>query len=520
MPNQSHTQPTNLGDLVRDLAAIHSEHPAVVGEHAALTFAELDRSAGQWARAFIAAGFGIGSHIGLLAGNGPDWLAAAFGVWRAGATLVPLSTFVTAHELGEILAHADVDALVVQPELRSHDYLAMLTRLSLPRRLRATIVLSDATPSYQSAAEFLASAASDANPDVIQPESIACILYTSGTTGQPKGVQLSHRAILSTVVPTAARTGLSADDALLSTLPLFWVAGLVIRALPTLATGCALHLVETFTVESVLAALERHRITAVHWRPPQVGEVLAHPRFDPRLLAHVHRGGGRTEWFADTLATDARFITGFGMTEMAGYVTALSVDDPPEARRAQLGQTLPGVALRIVDADGQQVPRGDIGEVYVRGPGLFSGYYRQPASTGLSHDGWFVTGDLGRVDENGVFHFVGRSKDLLRVKGINVSPVEVEGVLSAHPDVEAVYVIGLPPDGLEQRLVAAIVAKRGDVGDLEAQLRTLASDTLSHYKRPEHYVFIARDDVPLGGTSKPQRAALAEMVGRRLDVTD
>lgn len=500
---------SNLSDILRALAAMHGERPAVAGEHAALSFAALDRAADRWAAGLLRAGYGPGAHVALLAGNGPEWLAVAFGVWRAGATLVPVSTFVTPRELGDIVAHADAALLVAQPRLRAHDYLAALARLQSLPALHELVVLADHAPAgCRCASDFLPEQGTlESNRAGPEPESIACILYTSGTTGQPKGVMLSHGAILATVVPTAERSGLTHTDALLSTLPLFWVAGLVIRALPTLATGCALILVESFTVDAVVAALRRHRPTALHLRPPQVGQVLAHPGFDPSLLANVRRGGGRAEWYAPYLDPQvARFITGYGMTETAGYVTALDWRDPAEVRRSQLGTPLPGVDLRI----------SGNGEILVRSPGMFSGYYKQAPGTGLDSDGFFMTGDLGRIEADGVFRFIGRNKDLLRVKGINVSPLEVEAVLSTHAAVEAVYVVGLPPDGLEQQVVALVVPKPA-APLAEAELRSIAADALSHYKRPVQYVLIERGDVPLSGTSKPQRAALAALASQRLN---
>jgi fatty-acyl-CoA synthase len=509
---------TSLGDLLRGLAARYRQRTAVADEHEALSFAELDRRADAWMAALVRAGFGRGAHVGLLAGNRTDWLAVAFGVWRAGATLVPLSTFVTPRELAQTLAHADVHALVVQPVLRSHDYLDALRRVLPLPELQQVIVLDDHAPApHQSAAAFVARAGTAPRTVPIDPESLACILYTSGTTGLPKGVMLSHRAMLATTFPTAQRSGLTDTDSLLSTLPLFWVAGLVIRALPTLAAGCTLLLVEAFSADAVVAALRRHRPTAVHLRPPQVGQVLGHRDFDHSLLANVRRGNGRVEWYHPYLDADqCRFITGYGMTEMSGYVTALHWQDAAEVRKTQLGTPLPGVELRILDAAGRVCKANQTGEVRVRGPGMFSGYYKQPPGTGLDREGFFVTGDLGRIDGNGTFHFDGRSKDLLRVKGINVSPLEVEAVLSTHPAVEAAYVIGLPPDGLEQRLVALIIARSAAAPLTDAQLRAHAAEALSHYKCPEEYVFIDRSEVPLGGTAKPLRAALAELAAHRL----
>ena len=498
------SEANDLSALLHRWAQHYGERAAVIGEHGTLAFADLDRAAGAWAKRLRTAGCGVGTQVGLLAGNSPAWLAAAFGVWRSGATLVPISTFVTARELGEILQDADVATLIVQPRLRSHDYLALLGELPAEKRPRRVIELDAPRPSAEP---------ESATP-ALDAEAIACILYTSGTTGRAKGVMLSHRAILATVLPTSARTGLGADDSLLSTLPLFWVAGLVIRALPTLAAGCALILVESFTPEIVLAALRRHRPTALHLRPPQIGQILAHPAFTPDLLERVRKGGGRAEWFEPHLDPSVmHLITGYGMTETAGYVTAQDWQDPPWQRAAQIGSPLPGVELRIVDGDGRPCAPGVTGEVRVRAPGLFSGYYKQAPGTGLDSAGFFRTGDLGRIDADGVFHFAGRDKDLLRVKGINVSPIEVETVLSAHPAVDAAYVVGLPPDGLEQELVALVVT-RGDAALPEAALRALAAEQLSHYKRPARYVHVARAAVPLSVTSKPQRAALAALAAR------
>lgn len=505
--------PTTLAELPSLLADRYGPRDAVAGERETLSFAGLAGAAGRWAAALRAAGVGPGERVALLAGNGPAWLAAAFGVWRARAALVPVSTFVTARELRDTLASAAVSIVVVQPRLRGHDYLAMLEECRDLVEPRRTVSLDGgADARARSLESFLAAGAGPVSCPDPGAEATACVLYTSGTTGRPKGVELSHRAILATVAPTAARSGLDATDELLSTLPLFWVAGLVIRALPTLFAGSTLHLLESFTPDALLDALDRRPPTALHLRPPQVADLLAHPRFERRLLARVLKGNGRTEWFAGALPDAATFITGYGMTEMSGYVTALDVRDPPEVRATQ-GRPLPGVEIRIVGSAGEALPAGETGHVHVRGPGLFSGYRGEPPGTGLV-DGWFQTGDLGRLDANGAFHFAGRTKDLLRVKGINVSPVEVENVLASHPRVRAAYVVGLPAGALEQRVVALVVADAP--GDLEAGLRALVADALSHYKRPEAYVFLRNEEVPLGGTSKPLRAELARIAAAAL----
>jgi acyl-CoA synthetase (AMP-forming)/AMP-acid ligase II len=501
----------DLGALLHELAERHGMAPAVSDERSSLSFADLDRRASVWAGALRAA-VGVAGRVGLLAANGSEWLAIAFGAWRAGAVLVPLSTFATERELAEMIAHADLDLLITQPRLGTHDYVARLAGAARGRRI--VTLAAPAPAAWTTAERFLASRSTGS--DEVDPAAPACILYTSGTTGAAKGVCLSHRAVLATTRPTAQRSGLDAADNLLSTLPLFWVAGLIIRALPTLAAGCELRLVETFSAAGVVAAMRCRRPTALHLRPPQVGAILSHPDFAPELLAEVRKGNGRVDWFAPYLTPErASFITGYGMTEMAGYVTALDWRDPIEVRQgAALGTALPGVEVRIADERGKPCDEGTTGEIRVRGPGMFSGYRGQAPGTGIDESGFFRTGDLGRM-ERGRLYFVGRTKDLLRVKGINVSPVEVESVLAQHPAVENAYVVGLPAEGLEQQVVALVVV-RGGRPLPEEDLRRLAAATLSHYKRPEIYIAVERCEIPLGATSKPRRQLLGEIAATRL----
>lgn len=500
-----------LGDLLAILAGVHGERLAVRGERSELSFRSLDQAADRWAHALVSAGCSAGRHVGLLAANRPEWVAAAFGAWRAGATLVPLSTFVTGRELAEILTEVDLDVLIVQPRVASQDLLSRLDDVPRSHRPPLTLCLADTVPAPLRTAESFLCSGGQARMVPVDPESIACILYTSGTSGRPKGVRLRHCGILATVLETARRSGLGSDDSMLSTPPLFWVAGLVIRALPTLAAGCSLHLLETFRADRVLDVLERSRPTALHLRPPQAARVLEHPRFRPELLESVRRGTGRVEWYAPHLdANRARFTTGYGMTEMSGYVMSSDWRDERSAGEEPQMRLMPGIEVRIVDAHGDDRPAGVVGEIRLRGPGMFSGYHKQPAGAGLDERGFFISGDLGRLTADGGLDFVGRHKDLLRVKGINVSPLEVEGVLAVHPDVEAVYVVGVPPRGSDQRLVALVVTRDGHALPRE-ELGRLAGDQLSHYKRPEMYVRVRRDQVPLGPTQKPQRDALGAL---------
>lgn len=510
--------PADLSSLLHHLAARHPDRGAAADASAEISFAGLDARATRWAGALRAAGFGPGAHVGLLAANSPEWLAIAFGVWRAGATLVPISTFVTEPELEAILVHADVVALLFEPRMGNRDFSGSLAAVLASTRVSRAVDLSETPGSIgDPAAGFLDHDGDDALRGAApNPDATACILYTSGTTGRPKGVALSHRSILATVAPTAARSGLAPGDRMLSSLPFFWVAGLVIRALPTLFAGAGLVVSRTFSAGVVIYLLGRYRPQGIHLRPPQVAAVLATTGDPGAILACIRRGNGRRNWFQGNLPPEARLVTGYGMTEMSGYVVALDYRASDVERDEQMGEPLPGVEIRIVDAAGREVPRGATGAIQVRGPGMYLHYYKEPAGTGKTVDGWFDTGDIGCIDNSGRFCFSGRSKDLLRVKGINVSPVEVETVLAAHPGVEAAFVVGLPPDGLDQRVVALIVAVPGEAAATGESLSGWAAERLSHYKRPEAFVWIDRAEVPLGATSKPQRDVLAGIAATRL----
>lgn len=501
----------HLSSLLASLGNRFGSATAIVDETGATSFAQLDEAAERWARALAAAGAGPGTAVALLAGNSATWLAVAFGVWRAGATLVPVSTFATPNEIAITLDHADASLVILESGFGSRDLISAVGSLLSEGTIRCAILLDGpGRDGIVGADEFLAQP-NHKPQEVVDPDGIACILYTSGTTGRPKGVRLTHRSILATVPPTAALSGLCPGDRVLSSLPLFWVAGLVIRTLPTLACGSALIFLRRFTAESAVALLRRHRPTGIHLRPPQVAAILAAEGTDTDLFASVRRGNGRRDWFQGALAAEATLVTGYGMTEMSGYVTALDYRDSEAERARGVGAALPGVDVRIVDAGGALLPPGSTGCIQVRGPGMFAGYHKEPAGTGMTADGWFDTGDLGSVDADGRFTFSGRSKDLLRVKGINVSPLEVEAVLGTHPDVESIYVVGVPEGGLEQKLVALVVLKEEGGALPEEGLRALARERLSAYKRPETYLRIDRASVPFGATSKPQRSALARI---------
>lgn len=514
---RQHGDVRTLADLVGWWSRQWGSAVAVAGLGGSCTFAELEREASAWAAAIQRAGFLPGERLALWGGNSVRWIARAFGAWKAGLTLLPLSTFATARELNEVLAHAQPHILLADGRVRARDFARVFREISPPASLRRIVSdgatrLKDAEPETN----FLKHARpAFAGAGLAHPQDVALILYTSGTTGKPKGVRLQHKAVLDTMYATVPRGGLRPGDRLISSLPLFWVAGLCIRALPTLASGTTLLLMETFDVDELIELLHRWRPNGLHLRPPQVAALLAHPNFDPELLKPVTKGGGRNAWYAPYLPR-ARLITGYGMTEMSGYVTAVHWRDPLRVRESSIGRLLPRTEVRIVAEDGSTCGPGITGEIRVRGPGMFEGYEGEQEGTGFDAEGYFCTGDLGFLDDAGQLHFVGRKKDLLRCKGVNVSPVEVETILTQHPTVEAAFVVGLPPDGLDQRLVAVVVSRDGR--SHEPEWREWCARTLSSYKRPSAFIVVQRSEVPFGPTTKPLRTDLARLAAARLRI--
>jgi fatty-acyl-CoA synthase len=494
--------PTTLPALLDQVSTTFATREALVSVRRRLTYAALAIEAEAATDALAARGVGLGTRVGLLMPNWPEWIVLAFGVWGAGGVLVPLSTLVRPPELGHCLTQARVEVLLAVRRFLHHDYEAVLDAArarGLPA-LREVVWLDDAFRSLAPAGDRPRSRAA------MGPREPATVFFTSGTTAAPKGVVHLHGGLCRGARDIGILLGITPEDRTWGYLPFFFAGGLVAVALATLTAGGAIVLQEVFEPGETLRLLEQERCTTFFAWPHQAEALLAHPRFATTRLFLEKGVGANTKWAARLYPPEHHAVGTFGMTETGPLFTAWPWDAPQALRAASHGPPLPGREVRIVDPEsGTPLPHGREGEICVRGPTLFAHYDDEPPSACVDADGFFHTGDLGRLDDAGALHFLGRLKDVVKSAGANVAAAEVEAVLMAHPAVGAAHVVGVP-DPLRGENVAAFVVPSGVV---EAdELLTYCRERLSSYKVPRHVWFRREDALPVKGSGKVDKARL------------
>ena len=521
----------SIGHSLRALAAEHGSRPALRAGDVVVSFADLAADARRVAAALASLGVGKGTRVGILMPNRPDWLRCAFGAWRLGAIVVPLNTLFRAPELQYALTHADVTVLITVGRFLRHDYLAMLVELcpelahqpgaslrseALPG-LRRIICDGDDLPRGVLAWEdFLARGEPGSTPwsiaalDAVAPTDDAAIFFTSGSTATPKGVVHTHASMLIGADTVAERLGLDAGDVTYGYLPLFFNGGLVGVTLATLACGGCVLLQEVFDADETLNLLARHRCTTIFAWPHQAEALIRHPHFDRARLG-IRKGPGANNTWAEALfQPDHQAVGSWGMSETGPMASCARWDDPPADRAGAHGRPMPGLALRIVDPDTKQpLPPDTEGEIAVRGPSLMRTYYKRDAAQCFDADGFFHTGDRGRLDARGWLHFVGRIKDVIKTAGVNVAAAEVEATLLQHPGVRLAHVVPVPHATRGENIAAFIV--RRDPACSAAELQAHCDAALANYKVPRHIFFVAEEELPTLGSGKVDRPRLRSL---------
>ncbi len=526
--------------MLAQLAARHADRPALRVDRRVVTYAELDAGARRVADALARRGVSAGTRVGLLMPNRPDWLCCAFGIWRLGAVLVPLNTLFRAAELAAALHTAEVGVLICVERFLRHDYLRRLVEISPALASDAPPLRSTALPALRQVfcdgtdlprgildwRDVLACGTEDATPwsdallDSVGAQADAAVFFTSGSTATPKGVVHTHASMALAAEGVADRLGLDADDVTYGYLPLFFNGGTVGVALATLTRGGCVLLQETFDAGETLRQLAEHGCTTLFAWPHQAEALRRHPDFDCSRL-HIRKGpGANAPWAAALFAADHQAVATWGMTETGPLATCTRWDEPAATRAASHGTPMPGLELRIVDPQTHApLPPGVEGEIAVRGPRLMRTYLGHDPRACFDGDGFFHTGDGGRLDANGRLHFTGRLKDVIKTAGVNVAAAEVEAVLAAHPQVQAVHVVPVP-HATRGEDVAAFVVRRA-AACTEADLRAHCAAALASYKVPRHIFFLAATELPTLGSGKVDRQALrrqaAELVPDRDD---
>lgn len=526
--------------FLADAAQRHADRVAIVSTDAALTYAELEARVGELARALIGAGVVKGARVAVWMANRPEWVVAAYAVGSVGGVLVPLNTFATASERDYILRHSDASLLLMQPSLGVHRFLddlladrpgiegGLAGRLrvqALPQLRRVACLGLDAPRGGVETWDGLLAqgrdvpdALLDAVRDEVEPCDDGLVIYTSGTTSQPKGVLHTQRAAVLQGHRFADMLRFTPDDRVYTTYPFFWTAGIAMSIGGAFAAGARLLVQETFEAGAALEMIECCRATAVHAWPHQQKALAEHPSAARRDLSSVVKIDSHSPIAVLAGIEKDAYGAGasYGLSETFAICSALPADAPAEQRHACSGRHWPGMALRIVDPHtGAPVGAGTPGEIAVKGVTLMRGYYKVAPEQVFDADGYFHTQDGGSLDADGTLHWTGRLSNLIKTGGANVSPVEIQELLENHPGIKLGIPVGVEHPTLGEAVVLCAVAVEGATPD-EAGVRAWLRERLAAYKVPKRVLFFRADELVYTGNQKVQIEPLRQAALRRL----
>ena len=516
----------SIPGLVAGAAGRFGDQPAVVDGDTRLSYAALHDAAQNFAAGLVASGIQPGNRVGIWAPNSAEWIVAVLGTFGAGAVLVPVNTRWKGVEAADVLRRGRARALVTVTDFLGTDYLAMLGGSGGELPDLETIVVAEGPVPEQTVAweGFLGRATAERRAEAVRraaavgDDDPSDILFTSGTTGIPKGVVQTHGRTLCVANDWVAMTGLSASDRYLMVNPYFHMFGLKAGILASVAAGATMFPEPVFDVDRALALVAEERITVLPGAPTIYQAILDHPDRDTHDLSTLR--------LAVTGAADipvelirrvqdelpfSTVITGYGLTE-AGTATATSAGDDPATIATTVGRPRPGFEVRIVDGQDHGVSAGEPGEILLRGPSVMSHYLDDPGATdeALSADGWLRTGDLGVVDDAGNLRIVGRAKDMFIVGGFNAYPAEIENALLLHPDIQQAAVIGIPDERLGEVGMAFVVTRLGATVS-GAEIIEWSREQMANYKAPRAVELV--DELPLNATGKVMKDVLRERAG-------
>jgi acyl-CoA synthetase (AMP-forming)/AMP-acid ligase II len=510
--------------MVRDAADRHGAAEAVVDGDRRVTYADLGARIGTAARAFVASGIEPGDRVAIWAPNSLEWLVAALGITTAGGVLVPVNTRFKGAEAEHVLARSAARVLLTVRGFLETDYPALLAGADLPALVH-TVVLAGPdgdAPGEVAWSDFLARADAVAPTDLdarvadLGPDDPSDVVFTSGTTGRPKGVVMAHGQALRAYLDWCDWAGLRTGDRYLIVNPFFHIFGYKAGCLASLMRGATIFPLAVFDVPAVLDLVQRERITVLPGAPTIYQSILDFPGRDAYDLSSLRLAvTGAADIPVELIRRVAeelpfeRIVTGYGLTE-AGTVTGSAPDDDFEQIATTVGVPWPGFEVRVVDPTGAEVAVGEPGEVTVRSETVMRGYLDDPEATAatIDADGFLHTGDLGTLDAAGHLRIVGRLKDMYIVGGFNAYPAEIEHLLLGHPLVAQAAVIGIPDERLGEVGMAFLVRRDGNV--TEDEIVTWARDEMANYKVPRRVVFV--DALPINATGKVVKDELRAMV--------
>lgn len=504
----------NVGDIVRLNAASIPDKLALVSAGERLTYAEVNRRTNRLAHALLNAGIGQGDRVATLGYNSIDYFCLYFATSKIGAILLPVSFWYRPDEHRHVLDNAEPKLMLFQPRFRE------VVEESVGDRPVRCVEMPAAGEAPGAEWQAFVGDASDEEPDVaVQPDWAHMILYTSGTTGRPKGAILSNERSVMDALGMAAALGIRQNDVFANYFPPFHVGNWDHQKLFVLS-GATVVLVPQFDPGQVLDLIETERVTVVLTVPTMLNALLTHEKFEPtdkssvRLLYYgAYDPSGILDRAADAFgAREGRIEMAhcYGLTEAGTFATLCPPHEVFE-NWGSIGRAIPGVELQLQDEDGNPVPRGEHGEICLRGPQM-SGYWRNPEATEeMMRGGWLHTGDVGVMNERGFLWIVDRKKDMIRSGGHNVYSKEVEDAIAQHDAVADVAVIGLDDPVYEEMVCAVVVLRPGHQpgDDLSADIQSFVRERKAGYNVPKRIEYI--DALPKNAVGKIQKHVLREL---------
>jgi acyl-CoA synthetase (AMP-forming)/AMP-acid ligase II len=513
-----------IPELIDDAAARFGDLEALVDGDVRLTFAELDARLDESARAHMAWGMQAGDRFAVWAPNMWEWPVAALGGHRAGAVLVPINTRFKGREAAYVLARSKARILFTVTDFLDTDYVALLRGVEeeLPDLEQIVVLRGEVPEGCISFAEFLArssevdTAARIERSSAITGDDLCHILFTSGTTGSPKGAMLIHKAICKAYLAWADVVGLTAGDRYLIVNPFFHAFGLNSGIMVCLMKGACIVPQPVFDVPAVMKRVPEERISVLPGPPAIYQTILNHPdlaNFDMSTLRLSVTGAAAIPvemiyQMRERLGFET-IVTGYGLTETSGIATMCRHDDDPETIARTSGRAIPDVEVLVVDPEGKEVPRGEPGEIVVRGYNVMLGYLDDPEQTAeaIDADGWLHTGDIGTMNENGYIDITDRLKDLFINGGFNAYPAEIEDLMLRHPHIGRVAVVGVPDARLGEVGMAFVIPRPGTTPD-PAEIIAWSRQEMANYKVPRYVEIV--DDLPQNASGKVLKYELRE----------
>ncbi|NYF25884.1 AMP-binding protein [Sporosarcina sp. JAI121] len=530
-----------VGEIVREQAQLHPAQEAYVyPEHGIRkTYKEFDEETDKLAKAFIGMGIEKGENVAIWSDNKREWLLSQYATGKMGAVLVTVNTNYQASELEYLLKQSDATTLILDESFKGTSYIDIIRKVcpgletsekgsitseKLPHFKRIILMTEREVEGMYKWSEFMAYADQVTDDQLeeqfqsLDPDDVINIQYTSGTTGFPKGVMLTHNNVVNNGKQIGDAMKLTEQDRVCIPVPFFHCFGCVLGTLAAVTHGSAMILLEQFDPLRVLQAVQDEKCTALHGVPTMFIAELNHPEFknfDTSTLRTGIMAGSvcpievMKRVIEDMGASEITIC--YGQTEASPVITQTKTDDPIEKRVSTVGKPHPNVEVKIIDpVTGEEMPIGIPGELCTRGYNVMKGYYNNAEATreAIDEEGWLHTGDIAVMDSDGYLDITGRIKDMVIRGGENIYPKEVEEFLYTHPEIADVQVVGVPDAKYGEELMAWIIPKKGVQLD-EESVREFCKGNISHHKIPKYIEFT--DEFPMTASGKIQKFKLREM---------